>query len=164
MTTNVIPSPVTANGLVYVMSGFRGAALQAIRLEGAKGYLGDTDCVQWTHDRNTPYTPSGLLYDGLLYFTRVNTGVLSCLEAADGTVHYEGARLEGVRELYASPVGADGRVYIPSREGVTSVIQAGKEFKLLATNKLDDCFDASPVVVGKELYLRGKNLYCLAED
>jgi hypothetical protein len=61
-------------------------------------------------------------------------------------------------------VGADGRIYIASREGTTAVIQRGPEFKTLATNTLDDGFDASPVAVDSELYLRGQRfLYRISE-
>jgi outer membrane protein assembly factor BamB len=165
MTTNCIPSPVYADGVVYLMSGFRGAALQAVRLAGAKGEITGSDHVVWTHDRNTSYTPSALLYEGCYYFLRSNSGVLSCLDAATGEIHYEDVRLEDMRSIYASPVGAGGRVYITSREGVTKVIRHGPEFELLATSRLDDEIDASAAVVGDELYLRGRaRLYCIAED
>jgi outer membrane protein assembly factor BamB len=66
--------------------------------------------------------------------------------------------------LYASPVGAAGRVYLTSRTGATLVIKDSDKFEVLAENKLDDDFDASPAIVGKEMFLRGKRyLYCLAE-
>ena len=66
--------------------------------------------------------------------------------------------------VYASPVGADGRVYVAGREGATAVVQRGPAFKLLATNTLDDGFDASPVAVDSELYLRGaKYIYRISE-
>ncbi|MCB1033879.1 MAG: PQQ-like beta-propeller repeat protein, partial [Acidobacteria bacterium] len=62
MTVNTIPSPVEKDGTVYVMSGFRGNALQAIRLEGARGDLAGTPHITWSFDRDTPYVPSPLLY------------------------------------------------------------------------------------------------------
>jgi outer membrane protein assembly factor BamB len=66
--------------------------------------------------------------------------------------------------LYGSPVGADGKVYIASRNETTLVIKHGPQYEVLSTNKLDDSFSASPVIVDNELYLRGeKNLYCIAE-
>ena len=77
---------------------------------------------------------------------------------------YGPERLEGVPNVYASPVGAGGRVYIPGREGATAVVERGRAFKLLATNTLEDGFDASPLAVGSELYLRGqKFLYRISE-
>ncbi len=63
----------------------------------------------------------------------------------------------------ASPVGAGDRIYFLSRDGVAAVVGHGPEYRLLATNTLDDDFDASPVIVGDELYLRGhRYLYCIA--
>lgn len=165
MTNFCVPTPPHADGLLYLMSGFSGAVLQAVRLEGAKGDIEGTEHIAWTHGKSTSYTPSALLQDGLLYFCRVNSGILSCLDAATGEVCYEDERLQGLRDVYSSPVGAAGRVYVTSRQGVTKVIQAGREFKELATNELDDGFDATAAIVGDEMYLRGmKNLYCLAEQ
>lgn len=164
MTTNAIPSPVAAGGLLYVTSGFRGNALKAIRLAGARGELEGTPAVVWSHDRDTPYVPSPLLYGGVLYFLKHNTGLLSALDAATGKVHYGPARLEGIDGVYASPVGAAGRLYVVGRNGKTAVLAAGPELKVLAVNQLDDGFEASPAIVGREIYLRGRNhLYALAE-
>ncbi len=67
LTANVTPVPVYANGIVYVMSGFRGAALRAIRLDKAKGDITDSvDAIAWKLAANTPYAPSPFLYDGYL--------------------------------------------------------------------------------------------------
>ena len=100
-----------------------------------------------------------------LYFLDNNRAILSSFDARTGKVNYSQQRLEGVQGVYASPVGAKGRVYIAGRNGVTAVIAHGPEFKLLATNTLDDTFDASPAIAGKELYLRGHEyLYCIAGE
>ena len=66
--------------------------------------------------------------------------------------------------IYSSPVGAAGKVYITDRRGYTAVLEAGPTFKVAATNKLDDGFDSSAAVADGEIYLRGKSLYCLAEN
>jgi len=164
MTVNAIPSPVTADGMVYIMSGYRGSALQAIRLSTAKDNIAGTKALVWTHDKDTPYTPSPLLYDDMLYFTSGLSSSLSCFNASTGEAYYSRQKLEGLGGLYASPVGADGRIYISSRNGTTQVIKHGAQYEVLATNKLDDSFSASPVIVDNELYLRGeKNLYCIVE-
>lgn len=164
MTTNAIPMPVSADGLLFVTSGFRGNALKAIRLAGARGDLTGTPAVAWSHDRDTPYVPSPLLYRGVLYFLKTNTGILSALDAATGKVHYGPARLEGIEGVYASPVAAAGRIYVAGRNGATAVLAAGPELKVLAVNRLDDGFEASPAVVGREIYLRGRrHLYAIAE-
>lgn len=166
MTNNVIPSPVSGNGLVYAMSGFRGNALRAIRYADAKGDITDSAAVAWKYDGpGTPYAPSPLLYDDTLYFLSVNSAILSCVDAKSGKPHFTKQRLEGLQTTYASPVGADGRVYVVSRNGTTAVIKRGPEFELLATNTLDDNFTASPAIVANELFLRGhEHLYCIAED
>jgi len=73
-------------------------------------------------------------------------------------------RLEGMKEIFASPVGAAGRVYFVGRDGTTAVIKRSETFELLATNTLDDEIDASPAIVGDELFLKGKTyLYCIAD-
>ena len=164
MTANVIPSPVAANDIVYVMSGYRGNALQAIRLSAAKDNIAGSKALVWTLDRDTPYTPSPLLYDDRLYFLKRNDGILACFNANTGDEHFSRQRLEGIKGVYASPVGAGGRIYIASRNGTTQVIKHDTQYEVLAINTLDDGFSASPAVVDNELYLRGeKNLYCIAE-
>jgi outer membrane protein assembly factor BamB len=166
MTQNVIPSPVTAKGMVYIMSGFKGSALQAIRLSEAKGNIAGSKALVWTLDKDTPYIPSPLLYDDILYFMSGMAGnSLSCVNAGTGEAYYSNQRLKGLGSLiYASPVLASGKVYIASRNGKTLVIKHGPQFEVLATNELDDSFSASPVIVDNELYLRGeKYLYCITE-
>ena len=164
MTQNTIPSPVHLDGLVLLTSGFRGNALLAVKLAEAKGDLSASPAVAWRLDRDTPYVPSPLLYGEELYFLKGNNGLLSCFNARTGERHYGPERIEGVPNVYASPVGADGRIYIAGREGKTAVVERGPVFKLLATNTLDDAFDASPVAVDSELYLRGaKHLYRISE-
>ena len=165
MTANTIPSPVTANGIVYITSGFRGNALQAIRLDDAKGDITGAAAVVWEYDRDTPYVPSPLLYGDTLYFLKHNKGILSAFNASTGEAYYSPERLEGIAEVYASPVGADGRIYIASRDGVTLVIKHGSTLEVLAENVLNDGFNASPAIVDKEIFLRGnKSLYCIASD
>jgi outer membrane protein assembly factor BamB len=163
LTMNPIPSPVYADGVVYLMSGFRGNSLKAVRLADAKGDITDTPAVLWTFDRDTPYVPSPLLYDGTLYFLKGNTGVLSAFDAKTGKPHYQLQRIEGVPNVFSSPVGADGRVYVAGQDGGIAVIKHGPTYEVLATNKLDDKFDASPALVDGEIYLRGyRYLYSVA--
>ena len=165
MTVNVIPSPVASGDLIFVMSGFRGSALQAIRLPAAQGNIADSDAVVWSYSQDTPYVPSPLLYGDALYFLKGNKGILSCLNAQTGEVHYGPQRLADVANVYASPVGANGRVYLAGRDGNVLVFKGGPEFAVLATNSLEDGFDASPVAVDGELYLRGRQfLYCIAAN
>lgn len=165
MTVNCIPTPIYRDGLVYLMSGYRGRALQAVLLAGAKGDLAESEHLRWSYGQRVSYVPSALLYDDHFYFVRGNTGVLNCLDAITGTAHFEGRKLAGIRSVYASPVGANGHVYITSRDGVTRVLKHGKPFADVATNVLDDKVDASLAIAGNEIYLRGrKHMYCIAHD
>jgi outer membrane protein assembly factor BamB len=163
VTMNPIPSPVAADGMVFVTSGFRGNSLKAIRLGDAKGEVTGSPALAWSLDRDTPYVPSPLLYRGVLYILKTNSGVLSAFDAKTGTPRYQVQRIEGVPNVFASPVGAAGRVYVVGREGTTAVIKDGPSFEMIGTNTLDDHFDASPALVDREMFLRGtKYLYCLA--
>jgi len=163
VTMNPIPSPVFADGMVFVTSGFRGNNLKAIRLADARGDITGSNAIVWTLNRDTPYVPSPLLYDGILYLLKNNSGILSAFDARTGRPHYQLQRLDGVPEVFASPVGAGGRVYIPGRDGTTLVVRHGGKFEVLAKNTLDDGFDASPALVDNEIYLRGyKYLYDIA--
>ena len=162
VTMNPIPSPVYADGMVFVTSGFRGNNLKAIRLADARGDLTGSHAIVWTLDRDTPYVPSPLLYDGILYILKTNSGILSAFDAKTGEPHYRGQRLAGLDEVFSSPVGARGRVYITGRDGTTLVIRNGPTFEVLAKNTLDDGIDASPALVDDEIYMRSyKYLYAI---
>jgi len=164
LTPNAIPSAVAGNGLVYAMSGFRGSALYAIK-PGATGDITGTDAVAWSYTRNTPYVPSPLLYDKRLYFFANNNATLTVLDALEGKVLVDAERLPGMFNIYASPVAATGRIYVTGRDGTTLVLKKSDKVEVLATNKLDDRFDASPALAGQAIFLRGKQyLYCLAAN
>lgn len=163
LTMNTIPSPIFSDGLLFLMSGFRGNDLKVIRVADAKGNIDGTDAIVWTLDRDTPYVPSPVLVDGILYFLKSNSGILTAVDARTGTPHYQNQRLQDVPNMFASPVSAQGRIYFPGREGTTLVIKSGPTFEVSAKNALDDGFDASPALVDNEIYLRGyKYLYAIA--
>jgi len=145
------------------MSGYEGQALLALPLS-ATGDISNSDQILWSKRRGTPYVPSPLLYDGMLYFNQSNQAILSCLDSKTGNTIIERTRLPGISNIYASPVGADGRVYITARNGTTLVLARSRKLKVLATNRLDDQFHASPALAGNQLFLRGRRfLYCVAE-
>jgi outer membrane protein assembly factor BamB len=161
MTGNTIPCPVADDGTVYVTSGFRGAALLAIRL-GRTGDLTGTDAVAWSQGKGTPYVPSPLLYEGRLYLFAGNNSILSSFDAKTGKPLIDSQRVDDLEGVYASPVGAAGHVYLVGRNGVTTVIKSSDKLEEVATNRLDDRIDASPAAVGDELFLRGHQyLYCI---
>jgi hypothetical protein len=106
--------------------------------------------------------PSPLLYGDWLYFYANNNAQLSIFDAREGKPQVDAERLDGLFGIYASPVGAADRVYLTSRDGGTWVIRNGPKLEVLAKNKLDDGFDASPAISGRTLFLRGhQNLYAL---
>jgi outer membrane protein assembly factor BamB len=165
LTFNAIPTPVAGGGTVYVTSGFRGNALLAIRLDRARGEIDGTEAIVWQHDRDTPYVASPLLYDDTLYFTKHLGGIFTSLRAHSGELIYGPVRLPEISRIFASPVAAAARIYIAGRDGRTVVLKHGPELEVLAVNRLDDGFDASPAIVGNELYLRGRRyLYRISED
>jgi len=166
LTDNVIPSPVAANGVVFATSGFRGNALYAIKL-GGSGDLAGTESIAWSGKRGTPYVPSPLLYGDRLYMFAGNNNQLSCFDAKTGKAIVEQERIDDLEGVYASPVGAGGRVYLVGRNGTTVVIkhlEGTDKVEVLSTNPLGERIDASPAIAGKELFLRGQeSLYCIAE-
>lgn len=162
---NVTPMVVVDDRAVYAMSGQRTSPMALAIALGRTGDLTDTDAVLWTFNRGTPYVASPLLYDGLLYFFQHVTPILTCLDAASGKPHFAQQRLAELEGVYSSPIAAHDRIYMPGLSGVTVVLEKSPALKILAMNKLDDRFAASPAVVGKELFLRGhKHLYCIAEN
>ena len=163
LTPNTIPSPVSADGMVYLTSGYRGNKLYAIRL-GATGDVTDTEAIVWRHEKSTPYVPSPLLHDNRLYFFASNNGILSAFDVKTGKSLFGPDRIEGLQGVYSSPVAAAGKVYLVGRNGTAVVIKSGDQLEILATNRLDERMDASPAVAGRELFLRGhEHLYCIAE-
>ena len=160
-TEVLVASPVVFRDVVICMSGYRGLAVYAIPLDST-GDLTGTDRIAWHYDRGAPYVPSPLLYGELLHFTRGNQPILFRLKATTGEALLAGVRLPSLREIYASPVGAAGRVYIVGRDGTTLVVKNQAALDVLAVNRLDDPIDASPAAVGKDLFLRSKRrLYCI---
>ncbi len=161
-TRAIIPCPIVHKGLVYLMSGYPKSALVAVPLD-ARGDVTGTEKVAWTRDSDTPYCPSALLYGGKLYFNKSNRAILTCLDARTGEPVIEKQRLPDLMNIYASPVGAAGRIYFTGRDGTTLVLADGPQLEVLATNKLDESIDASPALVGNEILLRGKqHLYCIS--
>jgi outer membrane protein assembly factor BamB len=161
MTINAIPSPVAADGIAYCMSGYQGSLAVAVPLDSR----GDADGkVLWKVKKGTPYVPSPLLAGGRLYFTQANNALLTVLDTKTGNALVDREHLPGLTSFYSSPVAAAGRVYLVAQDGTTLVIRQGDRLEVLATNRLDDPVDASPVLVGRQLFLRGeKYLYCIEE-
>jgi len=165
LTENVVASPVATKDMVIAGNSYYQQNMLGIRLAGAAGDITGTDRVAWTMKRNTPYVSSPMLYDDTLYVIRHNQNVLSRFDPATGKARGDALRLEGIRDfIFASPVGADGRIYVTARDGRTAVVRHDRDNATLALNRLDDSFSASAALAGQELYLRGERyLYCIAE-
>ena len=164
LTGNVTPCPVIDGDHVICMSGYEGYAAMSIPLS-LTGDISASEQIRWKKSRETPYIPSPLLYDGLLFFNKSNQPILSCLDSKTGDAVFGPERIGQLSNIYASPVGASDRIYFAGRNGTTVVLERSSKVKILATNKLDDRFDASPALAGKQLFLRGaKHMYCVEEE
>lgn len=161
--SNVIPVPVTHNGMVFVMSGHRDPKLMAIKL-GKQGDLTGSDAIAWSHTRGVSYTASPVLHDNKLYVVTDN-GMMSAFNATTGEPYYTQARLPKASNLKASLVAANGKLYVATEDGDVVVLKMGEKFEVLATNTLQDqVFIATPVIAGGEIYLRGQNtLFAISE-
>jgi outer membrane protein assembly factor BamB len=150
--------PLFGHGLFFINTGFPKAELWAVRA-GGSGDITNTH-VQWKVDRSVPSMPSQLLVEDLIYV--IHDSVTTCLEAVTGHPVWQ-QRIAG--KYSASPIFADGKIYLFSHEGIGTVIRAGRKFELLARNELGDGFMASPAVTGKSLILRSRShLYRVEED
>ncbi len=161
LTDNAIPCPIVEDGIAYCMTGYQGFSSLAVPISG-KG--DQSENILWRGNLGTPYVPSAILYDGLLYFTQSNQAILSCVDAKTGKILMERTRMPALSNVYASLVGAGNHIYVVGRYGKTAVLKRTGKFDLVTTNTLADRFDASPAMVGDQLFLRGhKFLYCIGE-
>jgi outer membrane protein assembly factor BamB len=164
LSSNIVASPVFGDGMVFAGSSYDKRALLAIRLEGAAGDITGTDKVAWRRTRGTPYVPSPLLYDGGLYFLTHYQGILTRVDAQTGEDRPGPFRLDGIGNVYSSPVAAAGRIYVTDLDGATIVIKSGPAPRLLSLNRLTEPISASAAIAGRQLFLRGdKHLYCLED-
>ena len=162
LAANIVASPVAGDGMAFVGSSYDKRVLLAIRLSGARGDITGTDRVPWTRRRTTPYVPSPLLYDGVLYFLAHYQSVLTRVDARTGQERPGPLRLPGIGNVYASPVAAAERIYVTDLSGATLVLSHSETPEALAVNRLEDSFSASVALAGRQLYLRGeKNLYAI---
>jgi outer membrane protein assembly factor BamB len=152
---NTIPQPVQHDDLIFAMSGHTVKMLMAIRL-GPRGTLTGTDAIAWSTPRGVSYTPSPVLHEGRLYVVS-DSGQLSVFDAATGRPHYQQQRLPKPYNFKASPVGADGKLYLATEDEDVVVVRMGDTFEVLATNTLtDQSFIASPVIVDGDIFLRSR--------
>lgn len=152
---NSVPQMVQYRDLVFAMSGHTIKLLMAIRL-GRTGLLTGTDAIAWSTARGVSYTPSPLLHEGRLYVVS-DAGLVSCFDAMTGQPLFAQQRLPKPYNFKASPVGANGKLYLATEEGDVVVLRLAERFEVLATNTLTDhSFIASPVVADGALFLRSR--------
>lgn len=154
------PTPIVAHGLVYVTNGYRGIQpIYAIRL-GGSGDLTlpegkeSSDFVAWSKKRGGPYTPTPVVYGDHLYSV-TNQGVLTCWDAKTGTQVYQKRIGDQGGAYSASPVAADGKLYLAMEDGEVNVVKAGPEYQLLAKNPIGEVLMATPALSEGVLYVRG---------
>ena len=154
----VTPSPVVGDGLIYTSSGFEAPTLRAIRL-GGKGDVTKTH-IAWEQKRGVAAL-SSLLYVKPYLYSISRDNILHCIEASSGKIVWL-ERLSGVH--WASPVYADGRIYILSEEGVTIVLRPGAKYDEVAQNDIGDTCLASMAVSQGNFYIRSaQHLYCIGK-
>jgi outer membrane protein assembly factor BamB len=166
-------SPVGDADMLYVgsesgmgMNGGGGGGLYAVKA-GASGDITlkehetSNAGVAWSTSRGGPEKASPLIYQGHLYVLRTNGGVLTCYDKTTGKQIYR-QRIPGAAAFWTSPWAAEGKIFCLDDAGTTHVLDAGPEFKVLGTNKLNELFWASAAVADGSIYLRGvDNLYCI---
>ena len=163
LTGNVTPCPVIEGDTVVCMSGYQGYSVMAVPLS-ATGDISGSDAILWKGNQGTPYVPSPVLYDGLLFFNQSNQAIWTCLDSRTGETVLERTRLPNVSNIYASPVAAAGRMYVTGRSGTTLVLKRSRTLEVIATNRLAERVSSSPALAGNQLFIRGnKSVYCIAE-
>lgn len=140
--------PVLGHGMIFFPTGFSAGQLLAVRT-GGNGLITDTH-VAWRVKRGVSNKPSILLIGDLIYMIG-DTGIASCIDAKTGEQVWQ-QRIGG--EYSASPVYADGKIWLFSEDGKTTVIKPSRTFEVLAENRLEQGFLASPAIAGKAFYLR----------
>ncbi len=166
LSDNVVATPVYSaeDNILLATSSYNFQSMLALNLAGASGDLSGSDRILWTQKKRTPYIPSPLFYQGHVYFLGHYQGVLSRVDITNGKAPSGPFRIDGIYEIYASPVAANKHIYIVDRSGITVVLSEGGIPEPVGVNQLDDRFSATPALVGKDLILRGeKYLYCIRE-
>jgi outer membrane protein assembly factor BamB len=160
-TLRFVSTPLVTPDMIVIPTAKRGAVV-AVRPD-AKGTFGAKGKGEiWRMSKGTPDVPSPLLYDGLVYLCG-EQGTLTAIDAKSGEIYYDQQRIHNAK-YRASPVYVDGKVICTARDGVITVAQAGKEFKVLSENKMNDDITASPAISGGRIYLRTwKALYAIGE-
>jgi outer membrane protein assembly factor BamB len=154
-----IPTPIVGPGVVVVTNGYNIQPIYAVK-PGASGDISLTkdqmqsDFVAWSAKRGGPYIPTPVIYRDQLYVCQ-NNGVLAAYDVRTGQRLYQ-ERLGGTGGSFsASPVAADGKIYLTSEDGDVFVVKAGPTYELLATNSMGEIVMATPAISDGILIIRG---------
>ncbi|MDH4241922.1 MAG: PQQ-binding-like beta-propeller repeat protein [Phycisphaerae bacterium] len=167
-----VPSPVSTKDMVFLSSGhsisFLPQPIIAIRPEASgditpTGGKTQSQGVAWLHSKGGPYVASPIAVDNYLYVP-LDRGTLTAYEAQTGKIIHEEQKLGDRNTITASPAFGDGRLYIQTEDGECYVLKMGPTLEILAVNKLDEVFCASPAISEGKIFLRGrKHLYCIGK-
>ncbi len=138
----------------------------AYRIDRQKEMRGDVteSHFMWRYQKSLPNTPSPLFYKDTLYLMKEG-GILTALDPKTGEVVKQGRLREAPGDYYASPVGADGKVFTVSHEGKVTILKAGGDWEVIATSDLDDLCNATPAIAGGKIYWRTRGaLYCFGKS
>ena len=162
-------SPTADGDMIFFgneMRGSSGGILFCLKV-GASGDISlkenesSNDYVVWLLENSGIAMPSPLVYEGLVYIAERNRGRVTCVEAKTGEIIYRN-QLTDARTFWASPWACDGKIFFLEEKGTTYVIQAGREFKVFAENKLDDGFLSTTAITDNAYIFRGeKGIYCI---
>jgi outer membrane protein assembly factor BamB len=112
--------------------------------------------IAWQVSKGGPYTPTPIVYGDYLYVCADN-GVLSCYRAQTGELVYQKRISETGGSYSASPIAADGKLYLASEDGEVQVIKAGAEFERIASNPMGESLMATPAISGGLIFIRGQH-------
>ena len=131
----------------------------AIKPAGLKGKV-DPNAAAWRFKKNLPFVPTPVVYDGLLYMVKTG-GIVTAIDPATGQAIKEGRSKDAPGDYTASPIAADGKVFLASVNGKVTVLKAGREWEVLGVNDLGDEIHATPALSGGRIYVRTRGtLYC----
>jgi outer membrane protein assembly factor BamB len=150
-TLRLVASPVAVPGLIVVPSAKRGPVL-ALKPTGMGNITGQEAHHHWVRSEGTTDVPSPLVIDGIVYICREG-GTFYALDAKTGQELYAEQRAHGHKHR-ASPVYADGKIYLTARDGMVTVVKPGPMFEILASNAMGEPISASPAIANGTIYLR----------
>ena len=163
-----IPTPIVGPGVIIVTNGYRGVQPIFAIKPGASGDItlkGDAttnEFIAWSTNRGGPYIPTPVIYGDLLYVLAIN-GVLAAYDVKTGQRVYQ-ERVAGGGSFSASPVAADGKLYLTSEDGDIFVVNAGPKYELLATNPMSQVIMATPAIANGVIFIRGlKDVFAVGQ-